>query len=182
MERFYCYLAGFAIALALVAGFLIVKEKVEDRRNVNELRLEVIAERICNQIIGTLYWRDIREFDKRVNELNDQRLAEKEGGMSKERAEDILAMWEFFYGQRAGRELWADKSKEIQDKDIENFNRDMAVVRKALDDLRPKGRWKDGECTNCGCDALYHKGVPAPTYTDFCHSCGADMRGGGVDG
>lgn len=78
MERFWCVLAGFAIALALVAGFLIVKEKVEDRRNVNELRLKVIAERICNQIIGTLYWRDIREFDKRVNELIDQRLAEKE--------------------------------------------------------------------------------------------------------
>lgn len=79
MERFWCYMVGFAVALALVAGFLIVKEKVEDRRNVNELRLKVIAERICNQIIGTLYWRDIREFDKRVNELIDQRLAEKEG-------------------------------------------------------------------------------------------------------
>ena len=49
----------------------------------------------------------------------------------------------------------------------------------ALDDLRPKGRWVDGECTNCGCDALYNKGVPAPTYTEFCPSCGADMRGGG---
>ena len=51
-----------------------------------------------------------------------------------------------------------------------------------LDDLRPKGRWVDGECTNCGCDALYNKGVPAPTYTEFCPSCGADMRGGGEDG
>lgn len=79
MDRFSCYLAGFAIALAMVAGFLIVKEKVEDRRNVNELRLKVIAERICNQIIGTLYWRDIKEFDERVNELIDSRLAEKEG-------------------------------------------------------------------------------------------------------
>ena len=48
-------------------------------------------------------------------------------------------------------------------------------------DLRPKGRWKDGECTNCGCDALYHKGVPVPTYTEFYPSCGADMRGGGED-
>lgn len=50
-----------------------------------------------------------------------------------------------------------------------------------LDDLRPKGRWVDGECANCGCDALYNKGVPAPTYTEFCPSCGADMRGGGED-
>ena len=79
MERFWFWLAGFAVPMVLVVGFLIVKEKVEDRRNVNELRLKVIAERICNQIIGTLYWRDIREFDKRVNELIDQRLAEKEG-------------------------------------------------------------------------------------------------------
>ena len=80
MDRFWCCLAGFAVALALVAGFLIVKERVEDRRNVNELRLKLIAERICNQIIGTLYWRDIKEFDKRVNELIDRRLPEKEGG------------------------------------------------------------------------------------------------------
>lgn len=79
MERFWCWLAGFAVALALVAGFLIVKEKVEDRRNVNELRLKLIAENICNRIIGTLYWRDIKEFDERVNELIDRKLAEKEG-------------------------------------------------------------------------------------------------------
>ena len=112
--------------------------------------------------------------------------------MSKERAEDILAMWEFFYGQRAGRELWADKPKEIQDKDIENFNRDMAVVRKALDNLRPKGRWNiveidkatnriTIECPKCG----MVEEVPLTTYglwRDFCPSCGADMRGGGEDG
>lgn len=51
-----------------------------------------------------------------------------------------------------------------------------------LDDLRPKGRWVDRECTNCGCDALYNKGVPVPTYTEFCPSCGADMRGYMSDG
>lgn len=51
-----------------------------------------------------------------------------------------------------------------------------------LDDLRPKGRWVDRECTNCGCDALYNKGVPVPTYTEFCPTCGADMRGYMSDG
>lgn len=79
MERFWCYLVGFAIALVLVAGFLIVKEMAEDRRKVNEIRLKVIAETTCNRIIGTLYWRDIKEFDERVNELIDRKLAEKEG-------------------------------------------------------------------------------------------------------
>lgn len=99
--------------------------------------------------------------------------------MSKERAEDILAMWEFFYGQRAGRELWADKPKEIQDKDIENFNRDMAVVRKALDDMRPKGRWVclEPEIGYFACSECDHRILLAKC--NYCHSCGADMRGGG---
>lgn len=41
---------------------------------------------------------------------------------------EILSKWEFFYGQRAGRELWVDKTKEVQDQDIANFNRDMKTV------------------------------------------------------
>lgn len=44
---------------------------------------------------------------------------------------DILDKWEFFYGQRAGRELWADKPKEVQDRDIECFCRDLNIVRSA---------------------------------------------------
>ena len=42
---------------------------------------------------------------------------------------EILSNWEFFYGQRAGRELWADKPKEVQDQDIANFNRDIETVK-----------------------------------------------------
>jgi hypothetical protein len=41
---------------------------------------------------------------------------------------DILKKWDFFYGQRAGRELLADKPREIQDIDIENFRRDLEKV------------------------------------------------------
>ncbi len=41
---------------------------------------------------------------------------------------DILKKWDFFYGQRAGRELWSDKPREIQDIDIENFRRDLEKV------------------------------------------------------
>ena len=35
---------------------------------------------------------------------------------------DILKKWDFFYGQRAGRELWADKPREIQDIDRRGKN------------------------------------------------------------
>lgn len=79
MERLICIGIGFVIAVVLIAGFLVAKDRVEDRRKVNELRLEALAENICNRIIGTLYWRDIKEFDERVNELIDSKLAEKEG-------------------------------------------------------------------------------------------------------
>lgn len=43
-----------------------------------------------------------------------------------------------------------------------------------LDDLRPKGRWEDGTCTNCG-QVDFSK-------PNFCPNCGADMRGYTSDG
>ena len=50
---------------------------------------------------------------------------------------DILEKWSFFFGQRAGRELWRDKPKDVQDQDIADFNRDMNIVCSAL---RPVSR------------------------------------------
>ena len=83
-----------------------------------------------------------------------------------ERALDILNKWQFFYGQRAGRELWADKPKEVQEQDIADFNRDVEIVRSAIkaDPVR-HGRWierldGDGEfvhhmCSECKADAFF---------------------------
>ena len=56
--------------------------------------------------------------------------------MTIDRAIEILDKWEFFYGQRAGRELWADKPTEVQDEDIANFCRDLGLVREALERTR----------------------------------------------
>lgn len=52
---------------------------------------------------------------------------------------DILDKWQFFYGQRAGRELWIDKPKEIQEEDLANFNRDLETVRSFVNLLRSRG-------------------------------------------
>lgn len=52
--------------------------------------------------------------------------------MKIDRAMEILDKWEFFYGQRAGRELWAGKPTEVQNEDIANFCRDLGLVREAL--------------------------------------------------
>lgn len=56
--------------------------------------------------------------------------------MTIDRTIEILNKWEFFYGQRAGRELWADKATEVQDEDIANFCRDLGLVREALEQTR----------------------------------------------
>lgn len=56
--------------------------------------------------------------------------------MKIERTIEILDKWEFFYGQRAGRELWAEKPTEVQDKDIADFCRDLGLVRETLERTR----------------------------------------------
>jgi hypothetical protein len=49
--------------------------------------------------------------------------------INREEILDILDKMEFFGGQRAGRELWNDKPREVQDEDINNFNRDIQKIR-----------------------------------------------------
>ena len=46
-----------------------------------------------------------------------------------EKAFDMLDKLSFFGGQRAGRELWNDKPRDVQDEDIANFNRDIEYLR-----------------------------------------------------
>ena len=109
-----------------------------------------------------------------------------------EKAIDILDKWEFFYGQRAGRELWVDKPTEIQDKDIEQFNADLRIVRDVINDTADvapvvHAEWDDDHrCTNCRKEALceekpdpYSNGLNALFYVDsnYCPNCGAKMDG-----
>ncbi len=45
---------------------------------------------------------------------------------------DILDKFKFFYGQRAGRELWNSKSESVQNEDIDNFNRDIDILKNCI--------------------------------------------------
>ena len=55
-----------------------------------------------------------------------------------EKAIEILDKLSFFSGNRAGRELWNDKPREVQDEDIASFNRNIEylrdVIRKHMND------------------------------------------------
>ena len=45
---------------------------------------------------------------------------------------EVLDKLSFFGGQRAGRELWNDKTREVQDEDIASFNRDIEWLREFI--------------------------------------------------
>lgn len=114
---------------------------------------------------------------------------------------DILEKWSFFFGQRAGRELWGGKSKEVQDQDIADFNRDMDIVRSALRPITRKqvegmrGEWiADGEkvpvdengcprdwakCSVCGKHLIASEEYDCTGH--FCPACGSPMTDKAVD-
>ena len=113
-----------------------------------------------------------------------------------EKVFDILAKWEFFFGQRAGRELWGDKPKEVQDQDIADFNRDIEIVRSAL---RPVSReqveriWfrepytrletrygEDGGMVYSAVNTCMACGHETP-IGNFCHNCGVAQTAEGVE-
>lgn len=48
---------------------------------------------------------------------------------------ECLDKMQFFMGQRAGRELWMEKPKDVQEKDIESYNRDIKIVRNLIQQL-----------------------------------------------
>ena len=58
-----------------------------------------------------------------------------------EKALDILEKFKFFQGQRAGRELWNDKSKEVQDQDIKDFVDNVDYVKDAINDVVRQLHW-----------------------------------------
>lgn len=83
MERLSYIAIGFVVAVVLIALFFGAKSVFEDvvlrRRKMNEIRMKEIARNEFRDIAKALCWYNIVDFDERVNELIDSRLAEKEG-------------------------------------------------------------------------------------------------------
>lgn len=77
-----------------------------------------------------------------------------------------------FFNQRAGRELWGDKPREIQDKDIENADTILSKAISALSEEDNTMEWiykphiyGVDYCSKCG----YENTV---ADTKFCPNCG----------
>ena len=113
----------------------------------------------------------------------------------KEAIIDILEKWSFFFGQRAGRELWGDKPKAVQDQDIIDFNREMEIVCSALRPITReqvekvwRGEWQvcfeewqnhrvEGEqCSKCG-----FQNYGPSNLCNFCPKCGSPITDKAVE-
>ena len=98
--------------------------------------------------------------------------------ITKDQAIDILEKFNFFHGQRAGRELWNEKSFEVQEQDISNFSKDCKLLIEYIAEGIPfsEGEWVDAwgkdKCTICGfeCDDPYYLG-----QANYCPECGSKM-------
>ena len=51
------------------------------------------------------------------------------------KALDILDRFDFFQGQRAGRELWNEKPFDVQEEDIAKFSQDVALLKNYIKEL-----------------------------------------------
>ena len=75
--------------------------------------------------------------------------------LTKEQAIEILEKFDFFQGQRSGRELWNDKPQDVQEQDIADFSRDVALLKEYINATYSEvEKWKNalmGECMLCCC-------------------------------
>lgn len=53
---------------------------------------------------------------------------------------ECLDRMQFFMGQRAGRELWNEKPHDVQERDLEQYNRDVDMVRVLIRQLEKQNR------------------------------------------
>lgn len=58
--------------------------------------------------------------------------------ITKEKALDILDKMDFFQGQRAGRELWNEKSRYVQEMDLQIFREDVSKLKAYIADVVPR--------------------------------------------
>lgn len=76
---------------------------------------------------------DVRDIiRKHLSRENDSEITRSSRDTDILIAEEVLDKLQFFGGQRAGRELWNDKTREVQDEDIASFNRDIEYLRDCI--------------------------------------------------
>lgn len=110
---------GFRGLIEDEATYLSVKRGTTNWKYPESITSYIIPPTVFNRLLAL-----DRDNDERVDRLST--------------VLDILDKWEFMFGQRAGRNLWADKDPSVQETDIQNFCRDMKLVQAFV-----MGYWED---------------------------------------
>ncbi len=107
-------------------------DKQKEIEEIKELlKAKAIIDFTC---VDELYVDKYEALAKIIYEQGYQKINKDSVSTSKEKVFDILNKFEFFQGQRAGRELWNDKLKEVQDQDITDFVKGINYIRAYLQD------------------------------------------------
>lgn len=88
-----------------------------------------------------------------------------------------------FFNQRAGRELWADKPKKVQEQDIANADKVYSDALELLKEQTGTGCWEWIEedkyrCSECNNTTYVDECMEEPQYL-FCPYCGKKMTWAG---
>ncbi len=95
---------------------------------------------------------------------------------------EALDMLQFFGGQRAGRELWADKPTDVQNADIESFNEKIKAIRAYIRQLEAQNAEllkkveqlqaeRDAALENIRGDCVYCLHLCEDTVAPSCFDC-----------
>ena len=79
MERFWCYLVGFVVALVLMTMYIVVKNEAEKYKKKVEHRVRQIADVVLHEQFHNWTGCYLVDLDKFVDKRIDRKLAEKEG-------------------------------------------------------------------------------------------------------
>lgn len=95
-----------------------------------------IDEKVTDLCYGMNIAKDI--IRKHLSHENDSENARSSRDTDLLIANEVLDKLQFFGGQRAGRELWNNKPRKVQNEDIASFNRDIEylkeIIRKYMND------------------------------------------------
>jgi hypothetical protein len=129
-------------ALSLINELTQANEQLsESYDHLENTKDELLAERSRLIMENERLHASCTEFERKCASLNDENERLKQKRMNKidiYKALDILDKFDFFQGQRAGRELWSEKPFEVQEEDLKNFSMDVELLKDFVEDIAHK--------------------------------------------
>lgn len=70
-----CFFAGIIVCLLVLA----IRGSIEEMKSIREARMKCMVQNVCREEMKAIRWWHIHGLEDKINEIIDERLAEKEG-------------------------------------------------------------------------------------------------------